>query len=276
MHDNCSILFFRWLVLTILFITMMQGFKASSTMNITELLYLNGHINMNPRFKPEGPTHMNSSALKPLFWKLCNIKLSHSVFRVTTFFQFPSTKTALQILLQYMHDFKENLIILYSKLVTINDLDNKSYDVRQHVLTYSALLKLCTHELKDCKSQITQLTTQVNHTFATLHQTSPKCSKRGIIHSLFNFLFGNPNSLTESNCIKNNMAILEENQDILSDQIQKTFNSVNLTYTETNTNRLLLRSLQKDILKVNNTVHCLSKELKELFTTEISLSLCFN
>ena len=61
------------------------------------------------------------------------------------------------------------------------------------------------------------------------------------------------------------MAILEENQDILSNQMQKTFNFVNLTYAETNTNRLLLRSLQKDILQVNNTVHHLSKEPKVLF-----------
>ena len=61
------------------------------------------------------------------------------------------------------------------------------------------------------------------------------------------------------------MAILEENQDVLSSQIQKTFTFVNLAYAETNTNRLLLSSFQKDILQVNNTVHCLSKELKILF-----------
>ena len=73
--------------------------------------------------------------------------------------------------------------------------------------------------------------------------------KKGIILLEFNFLFGNPNSLAEINSIKNNMAILEENQDIFSDQIWKTFNFVNPTYTETNTNRLFLWSLQKDILQ---------------------------
>ena len=39
------------------------------------------------------------------------------------------------------------------------------------------------------------------------------------------------------------MAIIEENQDILSNQIQKAFNFVNLSYAETNINRPLLRSL---------------------------------
>ena len=82
----------------------------------------------------------------------------------------------------------------------------------------------------DCKSQITQLTTQINNIFATLDQTDPKCAKRGNIHSLFNFLFGDPNSSAEINAIKNNMAILEENQAILSSEIQKTFNFANLTY----------------------------------------------
>ena len=73
---------------------------------------------------------------------------------------------------------------------------------------------------------------------------------------------------------KNNMAILSENQEVLSNQIQKTFNFANLTYAETNTNRLLLRSLQKHILQVNNTVHSLSKEPKVLFHGKMSLSQC--
>ena len=195
-------------------------------MNVSELLDLNGHI----KTKPESPSCMTNSALEPILSeKLHNIRLSCSVFRVITFFQFKSTKAALEILLQYVHDFEKKLKTLHSKLVTSNNHDHKSYDVRQCVLTYSVLLKLCRDELTDCKLQITQLTTQINNIFSTLDQTGPKQVKRGIIHSLFNFLFGNPNSSAEINAIKNNMSILEENQDVLSSQIQKTFNFVNLT-----------------------------------------------
>ena len=197
--------------------------------------------------KPKNPSHLNYSALEPvLFEKLHNIKLSHSVFRVTTFLQFESTKAVLEILLQYAHDFEENLKILYSKLVTNNSFDHISYDARQHVLTYLTLLKLCTDELTDCKSQITQLITQINNSFATLDQTGLKYAKRGIIHSLFNFLFGNPNSSAEVNAIKNQMVVLKENQDSRSGQIQKTFISVNLTCVEADTNWLHLKSLWKD------------------------------
>ena len=70
------------------------------------------------------------------------------------------------------------------------------------MLTYSAPLKLCSNELIDCKSQIMQLTSQFNSIFATLDQTGPKCTKRGVIHSLFNFLFDDLNSTEEINAIK--------------------------------------------------------------------------
>ena len=72
-----------------------------------------------------------------------------------------------------------------------------------------------------------QLTRQVGNIFTTLDQSHPKCSKRGIIHSLFNFSFGNSNSAKEINTMKNNITILKENQDTLSSQIQKTFNFIN-------------------------------------------------
>ena len=66
-------------------------------MNSTNLLDLIDHINMNLMFKPEGPTCMNNSVPETiLFEKLHNIKLSHSMFRVTTLFQFASTEAALQ------------------------------------------------------------------------------------------------------------------------------------------------------------------------------------
>ena len=116
-------------------------------------------------------------------------------------------------------------------------------------------------KLADCKVQIMQLTKQVDNIFTSLDQSNPKCTKRGIIHSLLKFLFENSNSVKEINVIKNNMAMLKQNLDILNSLIQKTFNFINLTYVETDTNRLLLNSLQKDILQINSSVYHQSKEL---------------
>ena len=91
---------------------------------------------------------------------------------------------------------------------------------------------------------------------------------------LFNFLFGTTSSTEEITAIKNSMEILKGNQDTLSNQLKQTFIIVNLTYAETNTNRLLLKSLQKDIVQVNTPVYCFSKELKVLIYDRNFLSLC--
>ena len=215
--------FFKLLALALLLSTLVQGFKTSSNMDmdLSNILNVNEHINTKSVPIPKKKYHVNYLAIEPvLFEKLHNIKLSQSVFRVTSFFQFDSMKAALSILLQYTHDFDENLKILYSKLLTNNVFDRKPHNERQHILSYSSLLKLSSDKLVDCKFQITQLTSQVDNIFATLNQSNPKCTKRGIIYSLFNFIFGNSNSAKEIRAIKNNMAILKENQDILSSQIQ--------------------------------------------------------
>ena len=114
------------------------------------------------------------------------------------------------------------------------------------------------------KLQIAHLNIQLNNIFTTLNQLKQNCTTRGIIHSLFNILLGTYSSAKEITAIKNNMEILKGNQDTLSNQIQKTVNFVNLTYLETDTSRLLLRLLQKDIVHINSTVHCVSKEIKAL------------
>ena len=65
------------------------------------------------------------------------------------------------------------------------------------------------------------------------------------------------------------------NQDTLSNKIKQTFNFVNLTYAESNTNRLLLNSLQIDVVQINATVHHLSKELRTLILDRNILVMMF-
>ena len=69
--------FFRYVVLTMMFITMVCGFKASSAMNINTHLDLKGHINANPMLKPEGFTQMNYYALKPVLFEKLHTTLSY-------------------------------------------------------------------------------------------------------------------------------------------------------------------------------------------------------
>ena len=66
-----------------------------------------------------------------LFEKLHNIKLSCYVFRVTTFFQFDSTKNAVNTLLEYAQELDVNPKTLYSELVQNSNNVHESYDANQ-------------------------------------------------------------------------------------------------------------------------------------------------
>ena len=63
--------------------------------------------------------------------------------------------------------------------------------------------------------------------------------------SIFNFLFCTSSSAEEITDIKNN---IKRKPRYLKQPAVKTFNFVNLIYAETSKNRLLLKSLQKDIV----------------------------
>ena len=100
-------------------------------------------------------------------------------------------------------------------------------------------LKFMLQELSNYRCQMLILYTQLYNMFNTPIQSKDVHTKCGIIHSLFNFLFGTSSSLEETNAIKNSMEILKGNQDNLCDQIKQTFNFVNLNYVESNMNGLL-------------------------------------
>ena len=134
----------------------------------------------------------------------------------------------------------------------------------QKNLTHASLLTSCSQQVNNYKCQTIELYTQLHNMFCTLDQSKHSCTKCRIIHSLFNFLCGTTSTAEEINAIKNNMKILKGKQDTLSNEIKQTFCFVNITYAESNTNRLLLSSLQKDIVQINTTFHHLSKELKAL------------
>ena len=69
MAQNYFTLFFRYLALAILSITLEQGFKSPSNMNSGELLDLNGHIKAKLMFKSENLSCMNYLALEPVLFE---------------------------------------------------------------------------------------------------------------------------------------------------------------------------------------------------------------
>ena len=104
-------------------------------------------------------------------------------------------------------------------MVTDN-YDQKTYDAYQWNLSYAPLLTSCSNKIWNCKCQITELSTQLHGNSNILDQFKHNHTKHGIIHSLFNFLFGATSSTEEITAIKISMDILKGNQDTLSNQIK--------------------------------------------------------
>ena len=146
-------------------ITLTQSLKPSSNYNINNNGSVSSHIIQNPLPK----FHMNYSSMEPvLFEKLHKIKLSCLVFKVTTLFQFDSTKNTLDTLLTYTQELDANLKTIHSELVNNNNNDHKLYDANQWNLSYSALLTSCADKILDYKLQITELFIEWNDIFTTL------------------------------------------------------------------------------------------------------------
>ena len=101
--------------------------------------------------------------MEPVLFKK---KLFISVFRVTIFFQFGSTKSSLNILLQYTQNLEENIQTLYTKLVTNYD-NQKTYKAPQRNLTYVSLLTSFSQELNNYRCKMIVLYTQLHNMFNT-------------------------------------------------------------------------------------------------------------
>ena len=118
-------------------IILVQSLKPSSN----NIINNNGSITNHIIQKPLPEFHMNYSSVETvLFEKLHNIKLSHSVFRVITFFQLESTKNALDTLLTYNQEVDANLKTVYSVLVSNNNNNHKLCDADQWSVSYSTIL----------------------------------------------------------------------------------------------------------------------------------------
>ena len=79
--------------------------------------------------------------------------------------------------------------------------------------------------------------------------------KRSVVGSIFKWLFGGRDNGAEvTQQLKNNIAILKQNQNLQQDQIKQLLKMNQLTAVETSRNRKLLKDLTKDMIQINFTV----------------------
>ena len=66
---NSTLLFFRLLALALLLIALVQGFKFSSNMNLSNILNVNDHISTKPIPVLQNKFHINYSAMEPVLFE---------------------------------------------------------------------------------------------------------------------------------------------------------------------------------------------------------------
>ena len=90
-------------------------------------------------------------------------------------------------------------------------------------------------------------------------------TKRSVVGSIFKWLFGGgDNGAEATQQLKNNIAILKQNQNLQQDQIKQLLKMNQLTAVETSRNRKLLKDLTKDMIQINFTVAQLEYQSQQL------------
>ena len=91
-------------------------------------------------------------------------------------------------------------------------------------------------------------------------------SKRSIIHSIFHFLFrsgdsGNSETIQQ---IKNNLDILEQNQQNLGDELMQQLEMIDKSNKQIGQNRAVINALSRELIQLSNTLNSVSDAVKEL------------
>ena len=86
-----------------------------------------------------------------------------------------------------------------------------------------------------------------------------------MIHSIFNFFFGSGDSNSETiNQIKDNLEILQQNQQVLGDELMRQLEMIDNSNVQISQNQAVLIMLNRDLLQLNNSMNSLSEGLKAL------------
>lgn len=93
----------------------------------------------------------------------------------------------------------------------------------------------------------------------------PRRVKRGLIHKVFNFLFGSGGSDQETiNQIKKNLEILEDNQNMLGDELMRQLEMISDNNLQISKNRDVLNTLNRELLQMNRSLSTIALDVQAL------------
>ena len=106
------------------------------------------------------------------------------------------------------------------------------------------------------ENQKTSFNSIIDHFKVPQETTRASRTKRGLIHKVFDFLFGSGGADQETiNQIRQNLEILENNQNILSEELMDQMELIQDNNVQISKNRAVLNTLNRDLIQMNHGCH---------------------
>ena len=212
----------------------------------------------------------NVSRQLVLFEKVSQIHLTRSKYVITSFLKFEQYYTGFQ----HLENFSSQLLTEISKLSETE----MPYFIRRYNKKENTLLDLFRAH-KEEAIQLTQILENYKLKFDKLldHMSSKhskRRSKRSVIHTIFNFLFGSEDNSETIQQIKSNLDILEQNEENLGDELMRQLELIDKSNIQITQNRAVINTLNRELIQLNNSLNSVSKGLKELeFSKDFILAM---
>ena len=211
----------------------------------------------------------NNTNYTVLFEKLNQIVLSKSSYKITSFIDFSPYAEMFVELKLYIQQLKANLneqvgkAGRYPPYYKVNGRIQNDIDKRRQ-LEIEKMLQDAIIEVNYLQATLVKIESTYNKIVhpdriknlnnAPIEDKGTR-TKRSVVGSIFKWLLGRGDNGTETTKqLKNNIAILKQNQNLQQDQIKQLLKMNQLTAVETLRNRKLLKDLTKDMIQINFTV----------------------
>ena len=202
----------------------------------------------------------NSSRQPVLFEHMTEIHLTRSKYVITSFVKFDQYYRGFQ----HLKKFSTQLLAEISKLSETE----MPYFIRRYKEKENTLQNLFRSH-KEEATHLIEMLEKYKLKFDKLldHMTpeQPRRTKRSVIHSIFNFLFGSGDSNSETiEQIKKNLDILEQNQQNIGDELMRQLEMIDQSNIQIGQNRAVINALSGELIQLNSSLNSVSEGIKEL------------
>ncbi len=214
------------------------------------------------RFDYQHLRNGNTTQQPVLFEHLSELHLTRSKYLITSYISFGEYYEGFSKLESFANDLVNEIANL-----TTTDIP---YYIRIHserAQEFEAIYESHKNEAMNLVSTLEKMKFQFNKILDHMEEynSGDHREKRGVVQKVFDFLFGSSGADAATvEQIKQNLAILEDNQGAMSDELMRQLEIINGNNVQISKNRDLLNELSKDLTQLDSSIEYLSDHMKQL------------